>query len=183
MFSFTDGENHWRASIRRIRGQSCYDQWCCFTAPQASDRRGKGAVDFTGAQLDFTLVCVFVVRVCKSLRVCCYNGILLPSFPAHTLACPFLHTHLPSWMGGSLRPMTQLASLWTIPSSCSTNKMLSGRVGRHKLYRTKLNRHWRVLVTARTRCKSGDIEKSVTTRCNYVYSWSDTPSQILNACN
>lgn len=60
MLSLTDGENHWRASIRCVSGQSCYDHWCRFIASGASYQRGKGTVDITGAQLDFALVCVFM---------------------------------------------------------------------------------------------------------------------------
>lgn len=54
-------------------------------------------------------VCLCTVCVCKSWFEsvsCCSNKILLPSFPVHNLVCLFLHTHLSSWMGGSLRPMT-----------------------------------------------------------------------------
>lgn len=93
------------------------------------------------------------VCLCMCLQIfesvsCCSNKILSPSFPVHTLMCLLLRTHLSSWMGGSLRPMTQLAGLWKIPSSHSTHKMLSGKVEQHKVCRTKLDRQRRAMVKA-----------------------------------
>lgn len=100
--SFTDGENHWRASVRSIGGQSCYDQWCSFTAPGASDWRGKGAVDFIRAQLDFTLVCVLCicVCVCKSWfeSVALTRSSCRLSQFAPECVCSSIHTCLPGWV-------------------------------------------------------------------------------------
>lgn len=109
MVPFSDCENHWRASVRCVCSQSCNDQWCCFTTQQTSDWRGKGAVDIIRAQLDFTLVSVFI-HICESVS-CCSNKILFFSFLVRNLVCLFLRTHLSSWMGGSLRPMIQMANL------------------------------------------------------------------------
>lgn len=55
-----------------------------------------------------------------------------------------------------------MASLWKIPSSRSTNKMLSGKVGRHKLYTFKLGRQQKFLVKAVMKCKSVDVETRAT---------------------
>lgn len=98
--SHTDGENHRRANISCISDQSCYDHWCCFIAPGASDQRGKGPVDITGPQLDFALVCVYM-HVYVFLRVSrCSNKILLPSFHSSHLNVsvpPYSPVFLDGW--------------------------------------------------------------------------------------
>lgn len=73
--------------------------------------------------------------------------------PVRTSMWPFLHIHPSSWMDGSLGPMTPPASLWRIPSSCSTSRMFSGKGWRRKLCRTKLEEQHK----AQMKCKSGDI--------------------------
>lgn len=111
--SHTDGEDHRRTNISCISDQSCYDHWCCFIAPGASDQRGKGPVDITGPQLDFALVCVnmhvfiFFLRVfhVALTRSSCTLSLV------HALMCLSLRTHLSSWTGGRLRPLMQLAGL------------------------------------------------------------------------
>ena len=136
--SFTDGQNHWRPGVRSICGQSCYDQRGCFTDPGSSDWRGKGDVDFIRTQLDVPLVRVVVYVYKSSFESVALTRILSPFSPVHTSACLFLRTHLCSWMGGSLRPMTRPASYSRIPSSRSTSKMLSVKVGEVTVCRREL---------------------------------------------
>ena len=101
------------------------------------------------------------VYECQTISASTYSFTLLllnltSLISARTSVCLFQHTHLFSWMGGSLRPMIQLASCWKIPSSCSTKRMQSEKAGRHKTYRNQLSLQRRATGKALVKCKPAD---------------------------